>query len=77
MNGSYVLMNAEQARPGKVRYIYSKYIRFKLKYNLYRSLVLSILTYVCKSWTISAISTKKLQCFENKSHRKLLGITCR
>ena len=22
MNGSYVLMNAEQARPGKVRYVY-------------------------------------------------------
>ena len=27
----------------------SKYIRFKLKYNLYRSLVLSILTYWCES----------------------------
>ena len=55
----------------------SKDIRFKLKYNLYRSLVLSILAYGCESWTISAISTKKLQGFENKSHRKLLGITYR
>ena len=36
----------------------SKDIRFKLKYNLYRSLVLYILTYGCESWTISAISTK-------------------
>ena len=36
----------------------SKDIRFKLKYNLYRSLVLSILTYGCEYWTISAISTK-------------------
>ena len=56
----------------------SKTIRFKLKYNLYRSLVLSILTYCCESWTIRlilyALSTKKLQCFENKSHTQILGI---
>ena len=53
----------------------SKDIRFKLKYNLYRSIVLSILTYECEYWTSSAISTLKIQGFENKSHRKLLGIT--
>ena len=53
----------------------STYIRFKLTYNLYRSLILSILTYRCESWTISALSTTKIQGFENKSHRKLLGIT--
>ena len=55
----------------------SKDIRFKLNYNLYRSLVLSILTYGCESWTINAISTQKIQGFENKSHRTLLGITYR
>ena len=54
----------------------SKDTRLKIKYNLYSSLVLSILTYGCESWTISAISTK-IQGFENKSHRKLLGITYR
>ena len=37
----------------------SKDIRFKLKYNLYHSLVLSILNYGCQSWTISTISTQK------------------
>ena len=51
----------------------SKYVRFK-QYNLYRSLVLSILTYGCESWTISALSTTKIQDFEKKSHRKLIGI---
>ena len=51
-----------------------KYIRFKLKYNLYRSLVLSILTYGCESWTINTFP-QKIQGFENKYHRKLLGIT--
>ena len=49
-------------------------IHFKLKYNLYRSLVLSILTYGCEAWSISTEMQKKLQAFENKSHRKLLGI---
>ena len=44
----------------------SKYIRFKLKYNLYRSLVLSILTYGCESWTISAISTNKTTRFRKQ-----------
>ena len=37
---------------------YSKDIRFKLKYNLYRSLVLSILTCGCEYWTISSPSIK-------------------
>ena len=44
-----------------------KDIRFKLKYNLYRSLVRYILNYGCESWTISAFSTQKIQGFENKS----------
>ena len=53
----------------------SKKITFKLKHNLYRSLVLSIITYGCETWTINATMQKKIQAFENKSHRKLLGIT--
>ena len=35
---------------------------------------MSIITHGCESWTIGAISTK-IQGFENKSNRKLLGIT--
>ena len=52
----------------------SRYIHFKLKYNLYHLLVLSILTYGCEAWTISTAMQKKLQAFENKSHIKLLDI---
>ena len=52
----------------------SKDIRLKLKYNLHRSLVLSILTYEYEYWTISAISTK-IQGIKNNSYIKLLGIT--
>ena len=50
----------------------STHIRFKLKYNLYRSLILSILTY--ESWTLYANITKKILDFENISHWKLLCI---
>ena len=39
------------------------------------SIVLLILTYGCKTGTINAAMQKKIQDFENKSHRKLLGIT--
>ena len=53
----------------------SRHIYLKLKYNLYHSLVLSILTYGCEAWTISTSMQKKLQVFENRSQGKLLGIT--
>ena len=33
------------------------------------------MTYGCESWTLNANITKKIQDFENKSHRKLLCIT--
>ena len=33
----------------------SKHINFNLKYNLYRALVLSILTYGCETWTINSV----------------------
>ena len=36
----------------------SRHIHFKLKYNLYRSLVLSILTYGCEAWTIRTTMQK-------------------
>ena len=55
----------------------STHIRFKLKYNLYRSLILSIYYYGCESSTLNANITKKIKAFENKSHRKLLCITFR
>ena len=53
----------------------SKKINFTLKYNLYKSLVLSIFLYRCESWTILESMEKKIVAFENKSHRHLLCIT--
>ena len=55
----------------------SKKINSTLKYNLYKSLVLSIFLYGCESWTILESMEKKIVAFENKSHRHLLGITYR
>ena len=42
-----------------------KYINFKLKFNLYSSLVLSILTQGCETWTINSVMYK-----QNPSIRK-------
>ena len=44
----------------------SRHIQFKLNYNVYRSLVLFILTYGCEAWTISIAIKNKLQVFETQ-----------
>ena len=38
---------------------YRKYIYLKLKYNVYNSLVLSILIYGCEKWKINSVMYKK------------------
>ena len=53
----------------------NKEIRFSTKMRLYRALVLSTLLYGCESWTMSAETTKKVQTFETKCFRRMLGIT--
>ena len=55
--------------------INSKNINFHVKYNLYKSLILSILLYGCETWTITEREEKSIQAFENKAHRRLLCIT--
>ena len=55
----------------------SKNISFKIKFNLYRSLVLSILLYGCETWTLMSDEEKRISAFENKAHRRLLEINYR
>ena len=55
----------------------SKNIRFTIKFNLYKSLILSILLYGCETWTLKEKEDKKIKSFESKAHRRLLGITYR
>ena len=55
----------------------SKKMNFTLKHNLYKSLVLSIFLYGCESWTMLDSMEKKIVALENKSHKRLLGITNR
>mgnify|MGYP006273469667 CR=1 FL=1 len=50
-------------------------ISFKTKVKLFRSLVISILLYGCESWTMTAETTKRIQTFETKCFRRLLGIS--
>ena len=53
----------------------SKEISFSSKFKLYKSLVLSIALYGCESWTLSAELEKRIQTFEMKCLRRLLGIS--
>ena len=55
----------------------SKEISFPAKMKLYKSLVLSILLYGCESWTMTAKTTKRIQMFETKCFRQMLGISWR
>ena len=55
----------------------SKNIGFKVKFNLYRSLVLSILLHGCETRTLMSNEEKKITAFENKAHRRLLEINYR
>ena len=53
----------------------SKEISFSSKFKLYKSLVLSIALYGCESWTLSAELEQRIQTFEMKCLRRLLGIS--
>ena len=53
----------------------SKDVSFSTKIKLYKTLVLSTLLYGCESWTLTADSTKRIQAFENKCYRRMLGIS--
>ena len=53
----------------------SKDVNFPTKIKLYKTLVLFTPLYGCESWTLTADSTKRIQAFENKCYRRVLGIS--
>ena len=53
----------------------SKDVTFATKIKLYKTLVLSTLLYGCESLALTADSTKRIQVFENKCYRRMLGIS--
>ncbi|GFR87376.1 endonuclease-reverse transcriptase [Elysia marginata] len=59
----------------KLGRIWKSSISFKAKHKLFRSLVSSILTYGCETWTLLADTERRIQVFENKCLRKLLRIS--
>ncbi|GFR93520.1 retrovirus-related Pol polyprotein LINE-1 [Elysia marginata] len=66
------LATAAFAKLGK---IWKSSISFKAKHKLFRSFVISILTYGCETWTLLADTERRIQLFENKCLRKLLRIS--
>ena len=57
--------------------VWSSTISFKVKFRLYKSLVVSILLYGCESWVLLADSERRIQAFETKCFRRLLRISYR
>lgn len=55
----------------------SRKISFKVKFRMYNALVLSVLLYGCECWTLLAESERRLQAFEMKCFRRMLGISYR
>ena len=55
----------------------SRKIKFKVEFKLYNSLVQSVLLYGCESWILVAESERRLQAFEIKYFRRMLGISYR
>ena len=53
----------------------SKEIVFKIKFKLYKSLVLSTLLYGCETWTLYQEYKKSISAFETKAFRRLLQIS--
>jgi len=53
----------------------SKEISFPIKLKLYKALIQTILLYGSETWTLTAETAKRIQSFETKCHRKLLGIS--
>ena len=55
----------------------SQNISFGVKLRLLRSIVISVLLYGCEFWTYSKQILKKINAFEFKCYRRLLGISWR
>ena len=52
-----------------------KAISFASKFNLFKSLVTSILLYGCETWTLLADSEERIQAFDTSCMRKSLRIS--
>ena len=50
-------------------------IRMKQKTNLLRSIVISTSLYACESWTMTAELQKRIDAFEMRCYRRILGIS--
>ena len=55
----------------------SRSISLRTKIHLYKSLILSILSYGCETWSLNETLEKRICAFESKSYRKILEISYR
>ena len=57
------------------RHLEEQLHEFPVKLKLFKSLVVSILLYGCKCWTITADLKRRIQAFEDTCYRRLLRIS--
>ena len=75
-NRYYVLPLASSAFGRLKKAIWSKRsISLQLKSRLYRALILPIATYASETWTLKSEDVRKLEVFERRCLRAILGIT--
>ena len=55
----------------------SRSISLRTKIYLYKSLIISILLYGCETWTLNETLEERINAFESKSYRRILGISYR
>jgi hypothetical protein len=63
---------------GRLRKIWSsKRLSLKTKLRLYNSLVISVIMYGASAWTLTSALSKRLDAFDTRSLRRILGLTWR
>ena len=55
----------------------SRSISIRTKIHLYKSMIHSIILYGCETWTLNKTLEKRINAFESKSYKRILGISYR
>ena len=67
-------INLATSAIARLKKIWSKNIKAATKMRFYKSLVVSVLTYECRSWTLKADSERRIAAFEMTFFRRILKI---
>ena len=72
-----IRITAATSAMARLSKIWRSNISFAVKYKLYKSLVVSIFLYDCEAWALKADLERRIEAFQFKCFRRLLGISYR